>query len=81
MRTVRLSISYGHDIHYIQLDEKTYAAISSGQKIKLDGQGFSHEEDGTVLDHWVFNREPGEIYFWLDSGAEFHAHDSWIEDV
>jgi hypothetical protein len=32
------------------------------------------------MDHWVFNREPGDIYFWLDNGAEFHAQRSWIEN-
>ena len=60
---VRLTVSYGYDIHHIEMDEKTYAAIEDGQKVKLDGQGFSHEEDGRVLDHWVFNGKPGEIYF------------------
>ncbi len=77
---VKLTISYGHDIHRIEMGEKTYAAIRDGQKIELDGQGFAHEEDGAVMDHWVFNREPGDIYFWLDNGAEFHAQRSWIEN-
>ena len=63
---VRIRISYGYDIHEIEIDEKTYAAIENGQEVEMDGQGFVHEEDGSVVDHWVFNREPGEIYFWLD---------------
>ncbi|WP_315795707.1 hypothetical protein [Bradyrhizobium sp. SZCCHNRI3043] len=78
---VKLTVSYGYDIHSIELDDATYAAIKSGQKVALDGQGFVHEEEGKVLDHWVFNNTPGDIYFWLDSGAEFRARDSWIEDA
>jgi hypothetical protein len=35
--------------------------------------------DGCVVDHWVFNDKPGEIYFWLDNGAEFKAQASWID--
>jgi hypothetical protein len=37
---VRLRISYGYDVHSIEMDEKTYAAIKSGQKVTLDGEGF-----------------------------------------
>ena len=77
---VTLAISYGYDVHRIEIDDATYAAIKAGEKLTLDGQGFVHEEDGEVLDHWVFNKEPGEIYFWLDSGAEFRAQNSWVDD-
>jgi hypothetical protein len=33
---VRLSINYGDDIHHVEIDETTYAAIRDGQKIKLE---------------------------------------------
>jgi len=77
---VRLRISYGYDIHSIEMDEKSYSAIQNGQRVDLDGQGFHHEAEGFVADHWVFNGERGELYFWLDSGAEFFAQAGpWIE--
>ena len=55
------------------MNDVTYAAIKSGQKVTLEGQGFAHEEDGKVLDHWVFNDTPGDIYFWQpdDSADNF----------
>lgn len=77
---VTLTISYGYDIHSIEVDEVTYAAIKSGLKVTLEGQGFASEEEGVVTDHWVFNDPPGDIYFWLDNRAEFRAKDSWVED-
>jgi hypothetical protein len=49
------------------------AAIEKGRKVALRGQGFIHEEDGMVGDHWIFNEKPGEIYFWLDNGGQFHC--------
>jgi hypothetical protein len=77
---VKLTISSGYDIHSIEMDDDTYAAVKSGQKVTLEGQGFVHEEEGEVLDHWVFNDTPGDIYFWLDNGAEFRAQNFWVED-
>jgi hypothetical protein len=64
------------------MDEKSYSAIENGHRVKLDGQGFMHEEDGTVADHWLFNEKPGEIYFRLDNGAQFNCQDGpWIENA
>jgi hypothetical protein len=60
-RGVIVTVSYGYDIHRIKVTEKAYAAIKSGKEIKIQGQGFMHEEDGLCKDHWVFNRVPGEI--------------------
>jgi hypothetical protein len=77
---ITLVVSYGYDVHSVVLDDATYAAIQSGEKISVDGQGFVHEEDGEILDRWVFNQSPGQIYFWLDNGAQFEAQDSWIEE-
>ena len=80
MKMVTLRIDYGYDMHSIKLDKETLEKIKAGEKIEVDGQGFSHEEDGNVSDHWIFNREPGEISFGLDNGAEFHAQNRWIEE-
>jgi hypothetical protein len=77
---IGLSMSYGYDVHRIEIDEKTFAAIRSGQRIEQDGQGFMHEEEGKVADHWVFNDPPGEIYFCLDNGAQYFAQKWWIEE-
>jgi hypothetical protein len=78
---VKVTIDYGYDNHSIEVSDVTYAAVKSGQKVAVEGQGFVHEEDGEVLDHWVFNDKPGDIYFWLDNGAEFRAKHSWVEDL
>jgi hypothetical protein len=76
----KLTIDYGYDIHSIKLNKNTLAQVKAGEQVEVDGQGFWHEEDGEVQDHWTFNEKPGEIYFWLDNGAEFFAQGSWIED-
>jgi len=76
---VTLTIYYGLDVHSIKLDQKTYESIEKGLQVEIEGQGFSHEEDGWVSDHWIFNNFPKEIKFWLDNGAEFIAQDSWVE--
>lgn len=77
---IKISISYGYDIHSLILDENEHTLILQGAYLELDGQGFVHEEEGLITDHWVFNRNPGEIMFWLDNGANFYAQTSWIED-
>jgi hypothetical protein len=76
----KISISYGYDIHSITITDDQLKSIKEGYEIEIDGQGFMHEEDGLTSDHWVFNRSPGEIMFWLDNGAEFYSQSSWIED-
>jgi hypothetical protein len=77
---IKLVIDYGYDKHSIILDKKTYSSVRSGEEVSIDGQGFIHEDDGEMLDHWCFNRAPGQIYFWLDNGAEFEARDFWLEE-
>ncbi len=69
--TRTITVSYRYDIPSIEVDEATFTAIKAGKRIEIDGQGFMHEEDGLQQDHWVFNREPNQIYFYLDNGAEF----------
>ncbi|MDX8445343.1 hypothetical protein [Mesorhizobium captivum] len=78
---MRLYVDYGYDVHSITLDDATFSAFKVGKKSDIDGQGFVHEEDGDVQDHWILHREPGEILFWLDNGAEFYAHNFWVEEA
>lgn len=75
-----LFIDYGYDIHRIELNDEVYKAFMAGQKIEISGQGFVDEEDGEIVDHWVFNRTPGEIYVWFHNGRELYANDYWFED-
>ena len=76
---IQLTINYGYDVHSISLDEKIRDEIIKGVRVAIDGQGFHHEEDGLVVDHWIFNNSPKQIYFWLDIGGEFYAQDWWFE--
>ena len=71
-----ISISYGYDIHSIELDDSVFEQVKSGKLVEVRGQGFSHEEDGSVSDYWVFNKTPGEIMFYLEHGAEFFAEET-----
>ena len=80
MNMPKIQISYGYDIHEIEVTADELTAIKKGDRISVEGQGFVHEEDGEVQDYWEFNREPGKIYFWLDNGAEFNASEIWIEE-
>ena len=77
---IRLTVSYGYDVHSIELDDSIYAKIKAGEAIRIAGQGFIHEEDGEVQDTWIFNATPGEISFHLENGAEFIAQDSWVDE-
>jgi hypothetical protein len=75
-----LTISFGYDIHRIKVDGPTLAKIQAGEVVEVDGRGFAHEEDGLLVDHWVFNRVPGEVSFWLDNGAEYCGQEVWIDE-
>ena len=77
---IKLTISYGYDVHSIELDNRIYAKIKAGELIRVPGQGFTHEEDGEVQDTLIFNATPGEVSFHLENGAEFIAQDSWIDE-
>jgi hypothetical protein len=71
---ITITLNYGYDIHSIEVDRATYERIKAGEKVTMDGQGFSDEEDGWMVDHWVFNKEPNEeAYFRLDNAAEFRG--------
>lgn len=76
-----VTISYGHDIHLIKVDVGTLEKIQAGDFVEVDGQGFSHEEDGLLVDHWIFNQVPGNVSFWLDNEAEYKGQKVWIDEV
>lgn len=76
----KIRIDYGYDVHEIEITADELAAIKRGEPMSIDGQGFVHEEDGEVPDYWEFNKEPGEVHFWLDNGAEFNANEIWYEE-
>lgn len=78
---IRITISYGYDIHSLVIAKDEYDSIQEGSPFAIDGQGFMHEEDGLVADHWVFNSSPGEVMFWLDNGAEFFSQEIWTESI
>ncbi len=76
----RIKINYGHDVHSIEVTPDALAKIRAGTKVELEGQGFGHEEYEACADHWVFNGKPGEVFFYLDGGAEFWAQGAWADD-
>jgi hypothetical protein len=80
-RQFKITIDYGYDIHSIKVSESVHDRIKKGEIVEIEGQGFSHEAEGECVDHWVFNRPPGFVYFWLDNGAEFYAGDSWVDEL
>jgi len=76
--TVRITISYGYDIHWIELSQKTFSRIQKGKKVEIRGQGFSTEE-GSTQDHCVFNhKEPGGVHVWCDDGRDLYKERGWL---
>lgn len=78
-KTATLTISYGYDIHSVELDRSLYEAFANGDVVELDGQGFSYEEEGWQQDHWILDGKTGEIAVQLANCAEFIAQDHWID--
>lgn len=70
---VTLSVDYGYDVHSIKIDDEFYQSFLSGKVIMTDGQGFMYDEEGWQQDHWCLDGATGEVRFYLDNGAEFHA--------
>ncbi len=73
-------VNYGYDVHSVNVSAATLSAVRAGKPIQIDGQGFLHEEDGFVDDHWSFTGPGNPARFWLDNGAEFHAQEMWFEE-
>lgn len=76
-----VTINYGYNIHRIKVDVSTLEKIQAGELVEVDGQGFAHEEDGLLDDHWIFNQVPGDVSFWLDNDAEYYGQEIWIDEV
>ena len=67
---IRLTISYGYDIHKIDLSKSTYEKVMNGDSIEISGQGFVVE--GRLLqDFWKFDQDSLEVY--CDDGFEVYA--------
>lgn len=75
-----ITMNYGYDIHRIRVDVSILEKIKFGEVVEIDGQGFAHEDEGLLIDHWVFNRFPDEVLFWLDNGSEYHGQELWIDE-
>jgi len=51
---VRLTVSYGYDVHSIEVPSSTWLQIQGGEAVTVQGQGFS--VDGKFSqDEWAFN--------------------------
>ena len=50
---IRLTVSYGYDIHSLALSEKDFEAIKNGASMDIIGQGFSIEGE-VIQDTWYF---------------------------
>lgn len=81
---VRVTVSYGYDIHSVHFAARTLARIRRGEVIQIKGQGFNWDER-RAQDFWDFNREaPGALYISTDDGGEIYigrldAHEVQVE--
>lgn len=81
---VRVTVSYGYDIHSIYFSGRTYARIKAGKPISLKGQGFRWD-DVPDQDYWHFNKSSADsIYVNTDGGGDifkgtFGDGDVWVE--
>ena len=73
--------------HCIKVDEETFALITAGETVGIDGQGIHVAEEGAVSDRWLFNgRGPGTAMFYLDRddgygpGEDFEAIAIWFDE-
>ena len=53
-RRVRLTVSYGYDIHSVEVPASTWQLIQGGQPVTVQGQGLSVEGEFSQ-DEWSFN--------------------------
>ena len=51
---VRLTVSYGYDIHSVEVLASTWLQIQCGEAVTVQGQGFSVEGEFSQ-DEWAFN--------------------------
>jgi hypothetical protein len=51
---VRLTVSYGYDVHSLEIPVSTWEQIQVGEVVTVQGDGFSVEGEFSQ-DEWVFN--------------------------
>lgn len=73
---IKITISYGYDIHNLELSGSDYEKIKDGETLDIEGQGFSIEGE-VSQDTWHFNA--GNIDVSCENGFEvFHGN---LEDI
>lgn len=64
---IRITITYGYDVHSLEIEKRIYSQILKGEEVELDGQGFSIEGK-VVQDFWRFGS--GTLNVYCDDGFE-----------
>lgn len=76
-KCLRLTVSYGYDIHSILLLENDVERIVRGEAVTLDGHGFCGEE-GLEQDTWMFNcPNRSKVMVVCDSGRDLFEGDEF----
>jgi hypothetical protein len=86
---IKITVSYGYDIHSIEFSKRTYDRILTGQYVKIKGPKFVCEGVNGKFpqDYWVFNREgTGSIYVYAVDGrdiyiGEFNDGNVWVDQL
>jgi hypothetical protein len=73
---IKITISYGYDIHTLELSSSDYEKIKDGETLDIEGQGFSIEGE-VVQDTWHFNARNIKI----DCENGFEIFHGTIEDI
>jgi hypothetical protein len=68
--SIRLTISYGYDIHKLDLPKNTYDKVKNGELIEVVGQGFAIE-GSLKKDFWIFGKGFLEVY--CEDGFEVYS--------
>ncbi len=76
VQKIKINISYGYDIHGLELSVSDYEKIKNGDTLEIQGQGFSIEGE-VAHDTWRF--DAGNIEVSCENGFQvFHGN---IEDI
>ncbi len=73
---IKITISYGYDIHTLELSSSYYEKIKDGETLDIEGQGFSIEGE-VVQDTWHFNARNIKI----DCENGFEIFHGTVEDI
>ena len=76
IRRIKITISYGYDIHVLELSSSDYEKVKDGEALDIEGQGFSIEGEVTP-DTWRFNA--GKIDISCENG--FQIFQGTLEDI